>query len=542
MPIPFSCPCGKKLLAKEEFAGRRMKCPACGTVLAIPNPAATETLAPPPPGAMPVVMLEDPALPVAPPPSPPVAATLNKETPPVFQMHPAERPATVPGPRAAAQAPPRGPSAACPDTLASQASAPWKNAEARRDGGARWHHGTRVESRRKLGLALLVLLVGGLGALWFFKDKAQAREQELARAFEAQAALLPTWDNGPDLNLIPREATGILSFRPQDIELPKKPGPIPRKTPLPQVLTLRLAEEQPYFYSVGLARVTIVRVPVPAAPPKGGAERLGRLVFLQTNQPIQQEKLRTFLSKETTIRTTSGATYHVSKATGKNKYPDAYYFPGGRLAVIGTAADLEHFIQHKSLSNEYATLRDTIVAANKDHQVVIGVIGQTTSGTPPRTQVHSRIDTATLDEGAKVVMDQFSHLDSQAEAEKQEQQVKEMLLKYRSTLREMTPPLPQKFKASESWKTHGELAVLMEPLLAVVMIVTEQRERAEPPDPPKTVELRKAMEHRVAVLDTIQVTRDQLRVHVRLTANAADAQEMVQLLVFPLARQATEWR
>jgi RsiW-degrading membrane proteinase PrsW (M82 family) len=36
MPIPFSYPCGKKFQAKDELAGKRVKCRACGTLLTVP--------------------------------------------------------------------------------------------------------------------------------------------------------------------------------------------------------------------------------------------------------------------------------------------------------------------------------------------------------------------------------------------------------------------------------------------------------------------------------------------------------------------------
>jgi len=38
MTIPVTCNCGKKLRAKPELAGRRVKCPACGGVLVVPDP------------------------------------------------------------------------------------------------------------------------------------------------------------------------------------------------------------------------------------------------------------------------------------------------------------------------------------------------------------------------------------------------------------------------------------------------------------------------------------------------------------------------
>ena len=42
MPIPLTCGCGRSLRIKDEFAGRRVKCPGCGEVLAVPLPEVEE--------------------------------------------------------------------------------------------------------------------------------------------------------------------------------------------------------------------------------------------------------------------------------------------------------------------------------------------------------------------------------------------------------------------------------------------------------------------------------------------------------------------
>jgi len=53
MPISFTCECGKHLRAKDEGAGRSVKCPACGATLVIPavseEPPAPEPEPEPPP-------------------------------------------------------------------------------------------------------------------------------------------------------------------------------------------------------------------------------------------------------------------------------------------------------------------------------------------------------------------------------------------------------------------------------------------------------------------------------------------------------------
>ena len=41
MPITVTCHCGKKLQSRDEHAGMRAKCPACGAILLIPKPAVS---------------------------------------------------------------------------------------------------------------------------------------------------------------------------------------------------------------------------------------------------------------------------------------------------------------------------------------------------------------------------------------------------------------------------------------------------------------------------------------------------------------------
>jgi DNA-directed RNA polymerase subunit RPC12/RpoP len=38
MPISFQCGCGRNLRVKDELAGRRVRCPGCSSILAVPKP------------------------------------------------------------------------------------------------------------------------------------------------------------------------------------------------------------------------------------------------------------------------------------------------------------------------------------------------------------------------------------------------------------------------------------------------------------------------------------------------------------------------
>ena len=51
MPIEFECACGKRLTAKEEFVGRRLRCPGCQSVLTIPKSSISVTPVVPPRGS-----------------------------------------------------------------------------------------------------------------------------------------------------------------------------------------------------------------------------------------------------------------------------------------------------------------------------------------------------------------------------------------------------------------------------------------------------------------------------------------------------------
>src|SRR5262245_42215320 len=50
MPIKVQCECGKAFAAKDELAGKTVKCPGCQKPLKIPGGAATPAAAAPKPG------------------------------------------------------------------------------------------------------------------------------------------------------------------------------------------------------------------------------------------------------------------------------------------------------------------------------------------------------------------------------------------------------------------------------------------------------------------------------------------------------------
>jgi DNA-directed RNA polymerase subunit RPC12/RpoP len=273
MPIPFHCDCGKKLQAKAEFAGKKLRCPGCGKVLTIPAaPAATPppapAPAPPPPPARRV------AAPTVPPPAEVLGVAETEGAPapaPPPPLPPARRvaappvptPAEAPGVAETEGAPPRpspavvhfvcncgrrlkarkedvGESIDCPecgralvvpptdteepppapepgpapwvDGLVSQTLTPWPDDAARRRGAD-----GKEPRNEKVGswlgtLVLLALVAGGVGAWWYFgaEVSAFAAKQEPRPAPPAARA-----DAGLDeLELIPADALAFLTVRP----------------------------------------------------------------------------------------------------------------------------------------------------------------------------------------------------------------------------------------------------------------------------------------------------------------------------------------
>ena len=45
MPIPLDCDCGRSFRIKEQLAGKKVRCPDCSTVLAVPAPDADDEVA-----------------------------------------------------------------------------------------------------------------------------------------------------------------------------------------------------------------------------------------------------------------------------------------------------------------------------------------------------------------------------------------------------------------------------------------------------------------------------------------------------------------
>ena len=81
MPIALTCSCGRALRVKDELAGRKIRCPKCSAVVAVPRPPAEQDAEA---AALDLLLADSPAEErvAAAPPSPPPAAREQAVRPP----------------------------------------------------------------------------------------------------------------------------------------------------------------------------------------------------------------------------------------------------------------------------------------------------------------------------------------------------------------------------------------------------------------------------------------------------------------------------
>ncbi len=248
MPIAFGChQCGKQLQARDEFAGRRLKCPGCGTILTIPGGAAAAPPpmlqeSPPPPPSSPaapavvtfvcvcgrrmkariadagsevecpdcsrslVIPSEDTDVPpVAPPPPAAVqeepAEEQNGQPEPIPELQP-EPVAPVPTPARAAFNP-------WIDRSLEQRTAPWKDEDTRqRNADRRRGNSDRVGSDLVGGLQVLLLIVVVVFGIWFWSGLGASEKGGDKAALEAEARA--AYAKFTALDLLPVETAGVV--------------------------------------------------------------------------------------------------------------------------------------------------------------------------------------------------------------------------------------------------------------------------------------------------------------------------------------------
>jgi hypothetical protein len=185
--IRFLCSCGRKLKAYKQHAGSEVDCPSCGRELKIPLKSVQR----------PAPVAYDPLPIMAPPTARTVTVPMTGKNPIAPATGKVAQP-VPPSPRRTASA--RSPAPMLADTLTTQSTTPWPSAESRERYGA----GTEMPVKSLPWLAIALLLVAGLvGIEWFLAPSvgakssiAAARTSNIAKLVPADAVLVATVNAG----------------------------------------------------------------------------------------------------------------------------------------------------------------------------------------------------------------------------------------------------------------------------------------------------------------------------------------------------------
>jgi hypothetical protein len=245
MPIRFACTCGKQLQARDEYAGRRIKCPNCEALLNIP--AGSAAPAPPPPAAKPpalpplpksAVTPKPPALPVPAPAAPSRAKTSpvrqRDNAPVVIQAEDEDEPVV----EVTAEAPRPGRKNVWADKSFEQKSTDWDDDEddfeeeerPRRKGKGKGKGKRRKQESAGMGVwlwvgiaaAVLVVLGGGVATFLLWPRGGASGVAGGGRDYSQLT----------DLDLVPRDAAFFATYRVADsMKLPTNKAALEQMPP-----------------------------------------------------------------------------------------------------------------------------------------------------------------------------------------------------------------------------------------------------------------------------------------------------------------------
>ncbi len=385
MPIPFGCDCGKKLQAKDEFAGRKMKCPDCGKLLAIPAraeappsleaviaPAAPEEETALDPGGLAFTALPEPE------PEPELVPEPERDTdePP---------PQTAPKPRPYV------------DPLVAQTITPWADANARRRGAD-----GQEPRHEKVGswfgtFVLLLLFVGAGAALWYFAPQfaASAREYEEKLAKPAPGPVRAL----TDLDRVPGDALAFVTLKPADAAALKLN---PRVLPPFDARSRATLTDLRKVADVERLTVVLLRPQVRLDVPEEPSGGLDHWVLVRTATPYVKSAVLKRFFPEGKLKTYRGKTYVREpreppdlKPGPGNRPPPApevppppprapvVYFVNPHLFVLADTYSIRRFLGGPSLATTAGPLRSALKSADDDHVLTVG-LNQTASLLAPQ--------------------------------------------------------------------------------------------------------------------------------------------------------------
>ncbi len=441
MTIPFACSCGKSFQAKDEFAGKRTKCPACGQILVIPPPPQAEAPADPPAAWI------------------HFRCECGKEfkVKPEFAGRSTKCPAcgrtlVVPG----GQAPPPPtlpPETPQVETAAGAVTDSWKDEIAAEEGLEDQPPLKKRPARRRsrallIAVGVIVVLIAGAGGgaayYWLLRPfweagKPIARKpadgHRLAAANDANDGAEKV-NLGEDLNLVPKDAVGFAAVRLADWAASPLVQQL-RKQPLALLLP---DPDKEMERAVGLKPADIERVTL--VLPVMNVMVNWTMVF--TRKPYDQEKILQLLGS-TQEKQLRGKKYHYSEAQKL-----AVHFVNDHLLIAGTDEGVRLFLAPSEPNSKAmiaplklaATGRHHVTAALNLPPIILGAL------MPPELKpfeavVNTTGMTLTLDAADGLELDAKINYPDEAGATKAEQAANGLLQWGRSRLTELKEGLSQ---------------------------------------------------------------------------------------------------
>jgi DNA-directed RNA polymerase subunit RPC12/RpoP len=362
MPIPFTCECGKQLQAKEEFAGRRIKCPACQRLLTIPAAPAAVTVA----------AVEPVTVPAA---APPVAAGPIRFSCRCGKWLQADaskvgRPLRCPGcgatmtvPAHSETPPPvrRVPAPSMPraDGFLEQHLTPWQAGDAERFGGRDWESRDRRRADQLGGLlAVLLALAVGIAGLAWLNSRVRARHQQAA-THEAV-----DWEQLSDGDLLPRDAGGLVSVPVAELWKSELGQKMRRRWPK-AVGLFGLSMAGFGLEPKDIQRLTLVVPPLPLPTMLKGEQSLW---FFSTTQPYDRRRLQEVLTGTLPAKGSSQPTAYFLK-----DQKTQVAFLNSRVFVLGDATSMAWYLSQPPRPKAESRLHEAFQALAQPRYLVVAL-------------------------------------------------------------------------------------------------------------------------------------------------------------------------
>lgn len=366
MAIRFACQCGKQLQAKDEFALRKMRCPACNTILVIPESSegtaeviassvSSETFEAAPSNDQNASETHE---------SVPLMAETDENPIEPVQEKP-KAPVTPPA------APPLAKRTKASTTLEEIEDQTFTQVATYMTDGSEGPTDDEAFTKRPSGwlgvfVVALLVFVAAVGTLAFYWPALANNVRNWEKMAAAQVAndnkIEPIdWDSYPHVALLPKSIDGLVSVRGNEWWNSDKGKGLLQSLPGSEQLQFTF-ENQFGLSTSDIQRVTFITDKMPT---KGQVPE-SFLVLITTSKAYDAVAVRSKLSSDDTTKISETAIFPL-----KDKENYAVAFPGRSLVLLGSKNKLEEFLQRRPGNPENTMNNAATQAITDDREVVL---------------------------------------------------------------------------------------------------------------------------------------------------------------------------